>query len=435
MMNIIDSVRIIYGNVVRWLTVPQTAPEMNRRNFINVQIDAIGVGLASTAAPFLPVFLTRLGASTLAISALTFMPAVTGLLLAIPLGQFLQSRRSVVPWFSLARLGVLSSYALTGLITILLPQGLSVYGILAIWALATIPQTVLNITFSVVMNSVAGPAGRFELMTHRWSLLGATNLITALVAGRILDSESLPFPTNYQVMFIALSIGGLISYYFSSKIYLPDRIPTVSPTRLTARQWLGQYFHQILNEKPFVSFVVRRFVFLTGIALAAPLLPIYYVRVLDASDSWIAYITIVTNLTLIFGYWFWSQQSRRHGSRRVLLAATLGVSLFPILVGITQQIWPLLIYAAINGIFQAGQSLVMFDELMKRIPEEYSASFVAAGQGLQYMSSIAAPLMAAWLGDSLGFGPALIISGVVGLMGFVLFLVENREVRAREQAV
>ncbi len=161
-MNILDSVRIIYGNIVRWLTVPQSAPEINRKNFINVQIDAIGVGLASTAAPFLPVFLTRLEASTLAISALTFMPAVTGMILAIPLGQFLQTRRSVIPFFSMARLGVLSSYALTGLITLLLPRELSVYGILAIWAVATIPQTVLNITFSVVMNSVAGPAGRLN---------------------------------------------------------------------------------------------------------------------------------------------------------------------------------------------------------------------------------------------------------------------------------
>src|SRR5512141_293915 len=107
----------LYRNIITWFSVPQSAPEMNRRNFRNVQIDAVGVGLASTAAPFLPVFLTRLGASTLQISLLTTMPAIAGLLLALPLGQFLQTRRNIVPWFSIARLTVLSSYALTGVLT------------------------------------------------------------------------------------------------------------------------------------------------------------------------------------------------------------------------------------------------------------------------------------------------------------------------------
>src|SRR5512135_1906719 len=137
------NLQTILAGLVKWFTVPQSAPEMNPRNFRNVQIDAIGVGLASTAAPFLPVLLTRLGATTFQVTMLTFMPALTGLLLAIPLGQFLQSRRNIVPWFSFARLTVLSSYALTALATILLPRTFSVIGILGIWAVATIPQTVL----------------------------------------------------------------------------------------------------------------------------------------------------------------------------------------------------------------------------------------------------------------------------------------------------
>ena len=99
-------------------------------------------------------------------------------------------------------------------------------GILGIWALATIPQTILSIAFSVVMNYIAGPEGRYELMTHRWSVLGFTNAFTALLAGQFLDR--LPFPINYQLVFIALSAGGLISYYFSSQINLKALEPVVS---------------------------------------------------------------------------------------------------------------------------------------------------------------------------------------------------------------
>jgi MFS family permease len=422
-MNRTAALRVALANLLRWFTVPRSAPEMNRRNFINVQIDAIGVGLASAANPFLPVFLTRLGASAFQVGLLTTMPAVTGLLLAIPLGQYLQTQRNIVPWFSRARLAVLSGYALTGLITIFLPEAFSVVGILGIWALVTIPQTVVAITFSVVMNMVAGPAGRYELMTHRWSILGLTNALTALVAGLALDS--IRFPTNYQVVFMALSLGGLISYYFSSHIDLPDNLQKPARRALSAREQLQDYLHLIAQEKPFVSFILKRFVFLTGTVLIAPLLPIYYVRQLEASDSAIAFINIAANVTVILGYFFWTYQSRRRGSRLVLLATTFGVSLFPIMVGLTTRVWPVPIYAGIYGIFLAGLNLVLFDELMKRVPIEYSATFIAAAQSIQYLSSIVAPLIGTVLAGVIGTHLALVLGGVVSLAGFGLFLTEH----------
>ena len=415
-----------------WFNVPKNAPEMNRTNFRNVQIDAVGVGLASTAAPFLPVLLTRLGASTLQVSMLTFMPALTGFILAIPLGQFLQTRKNIVPWFSAARLLVLSSYGFTGLVVIFLPQAAAIFGILGLWALATVPQTVLNITFSVVMNKVSGSSGRYELMTHRWSLLGFTNAISALVAGRVL--EKMPFPQNYQVVFIVLSIGGLISYYFSSRIHIPDNPPQIKTVKRSIKENVRGYFSLITSEKPFVTFVWKRFIFLSGAALANPLLPIYYVRGLNATDFWIALINIAASSTVILGYFFWMNQSRRRGSHLVLLATTFGASLYPILVGISHQVWPVVIFAGINGVFQAGLNLVFFDELMNRVPVDYSATFVAAAQMLQYLSLIAAPLLAPWISNQLGVNAGLIIAGGVSLLGFSFFFLE-KQVEHRNQRV
>src|SRR5688572_6688010 len=94
--------------------------QLQKRNFRYVQIDAIGVSISNVAAPFLPVFLTRLGATNFQVGLLTSMPGITGLFLALIVGRFLQSRRDVVPWYSLARLFVISCYALTGLFTFIL---------------------------------------------------------------------------------------------------------------------------------------------------------------------------------------------------------------------------------------------------------------------------------------------------------------------------
>ena len=93
---------------------PHTQDEIQiqKRNFRNVQIDGIGVSIANISGPFLPVFLTRLGATNFQVGLLTSMPGVTGLILALIVGRFLQTRRNIVPWYSLSRLLVILCYAL-----------------------------------------------------------------------------------------------------------------------------------------------------------------------------------------------------------------------------------------------------------------------------------------------------------------------------------
>ncbi len=228
-------------NRIRWSVAPDDATPVQCRNFRYVQIDAIGIGLANAASPFLPVFLTRLGATNFQIGLLTAMPAATGLVLAIIVGNFLQKQRNVVPWFSLARLLVISAYAATGLAPFLVPEDMLIRTILLIWAVATLPQTAVAVGFSVVMNAVAGPSYRYDLMSRRWSILGLVTAITVAAAGQVL--EWIHFPLNYQVVFLALSVGGLISYIFSSRIRIPDTPPIPTPPGRTFTQRVQRLFH------------------------------------------------------------------------------------------------------------------------------------------------------------------------------------------------
>ena len=415
----------MFSRLVNWVSTPKSSPNINKQNFVNVQIDAVGVAMGSAAAQFLPIYLARLEATPFQISLLTTMPAVTGMLLALLLGRFLQTRRSVVPWFSAARLVVIMCYALTGLISLIVPQQYVIPAILSIWAFATIPQTIVAIAFSVVMNAVAGPEGRFELMTHRWSILGASTSFTVLIVGQVL--ELMAFPLNYQVVFMALSVGGLISYYFSSHIKLtPVEPPQEGPVH-SIRDILRSYTSHVMQEKPFISFISKRFVYLTGAALAAPLFPLFLVRVIEASDSWISIINTSQTTVLILGYFLWTRQSRRHGTRRVLLITTLGMALQPLLVALTGQPWQVAILMGMAGIFQAGLDLVFFDELMRTVPPEFSATFVAFAQSIQYFSSVASPIIGGLLASWLGIAVALMIAGLIRLTGFGLFAYRKRK--------
>lgn len=404
---------------IRWSIAPPDVTGQQRKNFLYVQIDAIGVGLSAAAATFLPVFLTRLGASNSQVGLLTSMPAITGLVLAILVGRFLQSRRNIVPWFSLARLLVVSAYALTGLVVLLLPKQIQVTGVLFIWAVVTLPQTVLVVSFSVVMNAVAGPRKRYDLMSCRWSILGAVTAITVALAGVVLDR--IQFPMNYQIVFVGLSLGGLISFHFSRRIVIPEiDVPKQNQASgLLAR--VKEYLRLVRGEPDFMRFSIQRFVFLSGSMLAVPLFPLYYVRVVQANDAWIGMINTAQSAVLLAGYFLWTRQSHLRGSRFVLLWTTFGLTLYPALVASTHNLVLIVVFAGIAGIFQAGLDLVFFDELMKTVPIEYSATFVSLSQSLQYFSAVFSPMLGAWLAEFIGIDFALMVSAGIRLAGFGLF--------------
>jgi hypothetical protein len=409
--------------LIRWSAAPYDATPTQRKNFINVQIDAIGVGLAASASPFLPVYLTRLGASNFQVSLLTSMPAFTGLILAVFVGRFLQNRRRIVPWFSAARLLVLSSYAATGLAGFVVPEEHLVRAVLGIWALATVPQIAVNVSFSVVMNAVAGPTHRYDLMSRRWSILGLTMAVFTALAGQFL--ELMDFPVNYQLLFIGLSVGGLVSYTFSSRIDLPATEIQSSPKGRSISQRAGEVINLVLSQRDFVYFTIKRFVFLSGISLAVPLFPLYYVREVEANDAWIGIINTAQTAVLLFSYFLWARASRIRGSRFVLLWTTFGLSLYPMLVAGTERVELIAVFAALAGVFQAGLDLVFFDELMKTVPVEYSATFVSLAQSLQYASAVIAPTLGILLANYIGLAGALIVAGGIRLVGFLLFAFWN----------
>ena len=124
------------------------------------------------------------------------------------------------------------------------------------------------------------------------------------------------------------------------------------------------------------------------------------------------------------------RESKRHGGRFVLLWTTFGLALYPALVSLTHQVGWLVLYAGAAGIFQAGLNLVFFDELMKTVPPEYSATFVSLIQSMQYLSAIVAPLLGTWLADVVGLGGALWVSAGLRLLGFLLFL--KKDIRRTE---
>jgi MFS family permease len=413
----------------RWLLRPTTVDE---RNYRAVLIDGIGVGIVMGVSTFLAVFLARLGASNFLVGLLTSLPALAGALFGVPVGRFLERQRKVVPWYSGMRVWVLWSYVLFGLLPFFVPLDWVPLLVIAIWALVTIPSTFVNVAFTVVMGGVAGPKRRFWLMSLRWSSLGATTAITVALVGLTLNL--MPFPLNYQVVFIGSFFGGLISYLFSRSIVLPDNPPYVEEERSDKRP--GGATLRLLLDAPatFQRFNYSAFVFRGGVAMALPLLPLYWVREVGASDAWIGIINTANSGVLLIAYFIWAMLVSRRGVGFVLLATSFGMALYPLAVANTDSVLMLAVFAGCVGFFAAGNDLVNFDLVLSSAPKEHQASYIGIYQMTQNAALFLMPLFGTLLADAIGIRTALIIAGVLRLTGAILFLVLRIGITAPQQA-
>ncbi|HEX5809065.1 MAG TPA: MFS transporter, partial [Anaerolineales bacterium] len=185
---------------------------------------------------------------------------------------------------------------------------------------------------------------------------------------------------------------------------------------------LRNYLNILRANPVFLSFASKRFVYFSAIVLGTPIMPLFLVREVHASDAQIGTVNMTMTLVMLLGYYLWPKVSRQRGGRFVLLLTTLGMVLYPALSAATPHIELIILYAGIAGFFQGGLDLVFFDELMKTIPAEYSATFVSLAQSMQYLSMIFAPLLGTWLAEYIGLGGALWLSAGLRLFGFLLFL-------------
>jgi Na+/melibiose symporter-like transporter len=348
------------------------------------------------------------------------MPAFTGLLLAIPVGRMLERQTDIVPWYSRARVWVQATYALTGLLPFFLPIGYVPTAVIVLWAIATIPQTIVNITFTVVMGAAAGPQRRQQLMSWRWSTLGAATAISVAGAGWLLEQYS--FPINYQIVFIVSFLGGMLSFFFSSRISI-DTTPSSQAHKTGLRALLTESVGMLREVPAFSRYITATFVFNCGINMAMPLFPLYWVRVVEASDFEIGLVNTVNSGVLLIAYFVWARVSAKRGNLPVLFASTIALSLYPLLTGMTESIVIITILAGLAGFIGSGKDLVFFDLALETMPRDRVPSFVALQQLTGYVATLAMPLVGTFLATQFDYHIALYVAGGLRLAGVVLLYV------------
>lgn len=429
----------------RRLFINPDVPMQYRSNFVHLYFDIGWFGILSgSAAGFLGVYLTRLGAAGLHIGLLSATGAMVSLLLAIPAGRWLERRpvSRAVFWASIAQR---SFY----LLWIPLPWLLNAQG--QIWAmisfafLMAIPATALGVGFNALFASAVPPEWRAQVAGIRNVVLSVTFMATSLGSGYILNHVT--FPAGYQIVFAIGAFGALMSslhLYFVRHIPAagapihalepstgsgPRRMPSpvtdgrpASPPRPSLRRDWRAAIRADVWKTPFGVILVVMLAFTLAQNLALPLFPIYFVRNMGLTDAQIGIGTAVFYLSHLIGSTQLARLSHKFGHHKVTAYSSMALCLYPIILGLTHTPFLYFFLQTIGGLVWSMLGGAQANYLLENIPENDRPAYLAWYSVVANASILAGSLVGPVLSNWMGINPALIVFGVLRLLGGMAIL-------------
>lgn len=368
----------------------------------------------------------RLGASNSGVSLLSSLPALTAALILLPAGHFLQSRSRPSSWIlsslMLARAGTLLYVIVPWIHLGGLSQGALFVGF---FTLLTLPNHFFNLGFIPFLAKALPESHRADTFAARNVLTGAVQATSVFLIGLWLAWA--PFPGNYQAMFFFGLLASMVSLYYLYKVNVSEAAPAVAAARArlpdwrtSLKEWLD-FLRASGKMRPFVQITFNTFLYGMGIWAATPLLLLYFVRTLGASEGWLGLLGSVTNLSTIFGYLFWQRVIRRWGEGKTLRWTIVAMGLYPLLVGAIPSLTAILFVAALYGLITAGVNLTHLNTFLKTYPEGEGHNYTALHLAVMNVGAFICPLIGIVLADQFGFAPVLIGCGALAILGATSF--------------
>jgi MFS family permease len=396
---------------------PIGATESNARNLC---LEIFWAGFLTAAASFNAPFALRLGATNDQIGLLSSIPALLAIVVTIPAGRFFSQRSRRMPWVT----GALFVYRLGYLLVALIPWlPVAQRGTVLIWVLILfmVPAHFFGVGWSSMMADVVPEINRARVFALRNILVAVVVTASTFAAGRWL--ERIAFPINYQVLYIAGFGTSMVSVYYILQVRVPDSVVVAREERQrsTPRQLVQSAREAFRSQPDFVRLVINTFAHGLGLWMIGPVYVLYYVRGLGATEGWIGLNGTLASLTPIIGFYLWQRAVRRWGENRVLRRTIIFVGLYPVLVGLSPGLTPILFWTALNGLLTPGVTLSHFPMLLKICPAAQRPMYLGLYTTLMNLGAFVMPMLGVSLANRFGFQPVLIAGGLMCLAGSSLF--------------
>lgn len=403
-------------------------PPQYRATFRHLYYDIAWFGvLSGSVINFLSVYATRLGATSLQIGLIGSMSAVVNLFLAIPAGRWLsrQNTQRAIFWTSVF-------YRIGFLFFVLLPwlfdTSQQVTAIIVITFIMAIPLTPLGVGFNVLFAEAVPERYRAHVASIRNVMFALTYVITSLLSGFLLDR--IPFPSGYQVVFGIGALGAAMSSYH---IYFirpvaddlaarPSAPEPATPQPAVSTRGIASFLRFDILSSPFKKVLLALFAFHLAHNITTPVYPQYNVRVLGLSDNTLGISQALYYLTMLIGSIQLRNIVHRLGHKRVTGWGVVGMSLYPLLLAFTHEVWQFYAIALLGGFTWAWTNGAYANYMLERIPPHDRPSHLAWYTVILNLAILGGSLGGSVIAAQIGLFSALILFGIMRILAGIYIL-------------
>lgn len=394
------------------------------RNAWFLVVELFWAAIMGSIATFNAAYVIRLGADNFQVSLLSSAPALLAALISIPAGKFFERRSKRMPWIMGSLLIYRAGFLLVAAVPLMSFIGIQP-GLLAVLIIILIgaPAHFFNVGWIAMLGETI-PEGK------RAAVFAARNITNQVTVGVVVFLCGLwltrfAFPINYQSLYLIGFVAAMISSAYLFKLTVPDSmaIPRVQPEK--RRRPVGEMLRSAksaLTDHPtFLRITINTLLHGFGVWMAAPLYTLYYVRELNATESWLGLNGTIASLGTIVGFSLWRWLISKWGEPISLKRTIVLIGLYPVLVGLTPSLPLILVYGVINGLIVPGTNLSHFNMLLKVTPPEARPTYTAIYVTIMNIGAFVSPLISIAIADTIGLAPMLVVAGVLSMIGSTSF--------------
>ena len=367
--------------------------------------------------PFSIKFLERLGGTEFEIAMLSALPGLVAAIVLLPgailFRRFTNQKRATAA-FILASRAMLLFLAFVPA----LPASMRPMLFVVLVAIMNCPDALSQTSLQNFLGSVFGGQTRGQAIAIRTKVGQALIPVVTISAGLAItfipntDEQRMLL---YQIFFIGAFLLGLIEVFVFNKLQVPEYRQHIAGEQKNSNQW--DAIKAIFKDKHFRKFFVPTICFALTWHAAWPLISIFQVMHLGATEMWLSIFALVGGITAILSGSFWQKLLRKRGNTMVFVvaAALLAGNLF--VFPLIPSVQVMAIAGVFTGFSTVGINTALLNGVLEATPDENRMTYLALFNTAMNVSLFIAPFFAHFLLSWVGIIWAMVIIGGLRVLG------------------
>jgi len=395
---------------------------LNINERMSVKNGIMSTMVQSLSNSYFPLFaISVLGATNYQVSLMSSLPAFIGMIAVIPSAVLLNKAEEKKRFTALSIF--FTRLFLLFMVFIPFVPNYQAWIFVFMIGLMNFPGTFANISWQSFIGEIIPEKKRATFFSYRNRALTVVGMISTLTIGLMLGQFNKESAFPYQILFFIAFVFGLMEVYY---LMLHKEKRTEREKREKT-----SFSLKIFKDKPYLYFVFCGLFFNFSWQMAWSLFSIYQIKYAHATAFWISLFTVANQIAQILSYKWWGEQSQKHGNKKMLAIAAMGMASAPLMTILSTNLYYLTFTNLITGFFVSGTVTLLFNELLEVTNKDDKTTYIANYNILLSLIAFLAPQFGVFLLECFDMTTAMLVSTFLrfagGLLFFVSFLLQKKQ--------